>query len=424
MFLYDFSFFIMYITAICVVVFLIKGFLQGKSNGYYFVIPVFILFYVVPSIIDFISGERFLAAGYSSYAYQALSDDPTVAFYNFYIALVLIVFLVASRSAKHGGNVFLDFQVVNLLKTVEKWRGLIFFMIFIPIILVFASGDIGYYKEYSDRDGTIASPLQIYAAKFAIISVPLIVFSINQNIYSLKKTGNALCLILVCVLFSVAIVNFYIHGKRSIVAIFVFFLILSFFITKIINRKTLAVVIFLTLTVFGLFIFLYGKNVDTSEGIAQALQGMRIDFSRDYNLKFVIYNELFNENKVLPYPGASYLFLLTFLIPRFVWVDKPYPYAVYFTNSFFGEFGGENLYGWGLTTSFVTEAISNFGWIGLVFFPLFYIYSLKKIDRLNGLGIKVVGYMIMVLLLIIQPIAISPLIFIFFALLFFRRKAN
>lgn len=422
MLLYDLSFVLMYVTAVSVLMCLARGFFRGAVNGFYFLIPVFVLTYIFPSLVDFLTGSGFQGASYSSYAYQALTDHHTTMIYNVYVSAILIVFYMASRFRRAEGQAFSSEQVVALMSFVRRWRIVIWFFALFPVMLVLASGDIGWYSEYAGRDRVNASDLQVFATKAVVVSMPLIAFYIAENMHRFKNGRNVVCLFSIVFLVLIAIVNSYIHGKRSVVAIFIFFLALSFFVTKVISRRSLAAAIVGLTVFFVFFLFAYGKNIDAGDGVLGIMQGMRVDFSRDYSLKFVIYNELLNDNKVLPFKGASYLFLLTFFVPRFIWLDKPYPYAVYFTNSFFGNFGGDYLYGWGLTTSFVTEAVSNLGWAGLLLFPVFYIYSLKKIDRLNRLGVKIVGYIVMILLLVIQPIAIFPLISIFFILIFLRKK--
>lgn len=309
-----------------------------------------------------------------------------------------------------------------MLDLIRRWRGAAWFLVLLPLIIIVISGDIGFYKEYAGRDRMSASGMQLFAARVTVVAMPIIALCLVESFYRYKSGKNVVHILSIVILLLFAGINAYIHGKRSIVAIFLFFLVISFFSTKVISRKSLATIVISSLIFFGVFLFSYGKNIDSGDGFLQALQGLRIDFSRDYSLKFVIYNELIDDRQVLPYKGASYLFFLASFIPRFFWEDKPYPYAVYFTNSFFGDFGGEQLYGWGLTTSFVSEAVSNLGWFGLIFFPAFYIFALKKIDRLTTVGAKIVGYMVMILLLAVQPIAILPVIVVFLMLILFKKK--
>tara|TARA_B100001245_G_scaffold235839_1_gene224677 strand:+ start:168 stop:1454 length:1287 start_codon:yes stop_codon:yes gene_type:complete len=421
MFFYDISYILMYVAASVVMLFVLRGFFRGEVNGFYFLIPVFVIMYILPSVLDAV-GQGVVGFYHSRYASEALSDDVTAILYNFYVTAVLVMFYVGARSGGANKHQLSAAQVVKFLDFIRRWRLFVWAFVLAPGVLVIMSGDIGFYNEYADRDRSSASFLQLLAAKVAVISMPLIALFVSENLYRFKRRGSFFYLLVVVFLMVFASLNCYIHGKRSVVAIFVFCLLLSFFVTKVISRKALASVIIISILCFGFFLFSYGKNIETGSGFVQAVQGLRIDFSRDYGLKFTMYHELLNENHVLPYRGASYFFLVTSFIPRSVWIDKPYPYAVYFTNSFFGNFGGDYLYGWGLTTSFVAEAVSNLGWLGLVFFPIFYIFCLKRIDKQKNMSARILGYMIMVLLLAIQPVAAFPLILAFLMMVLFKKK--
>lgn len=421
MFLYELSFIILGLTSLLITIFILKGFIKNQISSYHFVIPVFIIFYSLPVFIDYLSGIKFTGPAYSFTIFSSLEDQSTTVIYNIYISLVLWIFYYFSKSKKILMYKIDQNQILNLFGLLYKWKWILYLILSLPIILVLFSNDYGFYSVYADRVRQEANLTQTYAAKIAALSIPLIVVLINEKIYRFKRNPNVSYLIGILFLFLLLTADFYIHGKRSIVASFVFLLIVSLTLTKVVSKKTIFIMGTGVVTLFVLFLKFYGKNIEKAQGIFEVYQGLRIDFSRDYTLKFVIFHELINGNYVLPYKGASYLFLLTFYIPRSLWSDKPAPYAVYFTNSALGNFGESYFYGWGLTTSFVSEAVSNLGVLGLVVFPLFYIYSINKIELIKKPILKILGYLIMVLLLVIHPMGIMTLILLFFILLFFSK---
>lgn len=415
----ELSFLLLTFSSIFTILMLFFRTLKGESNGYFFVIPVFILFYVVPVIIDNLVGLHFLGPAYSFTIYAAMEDNYTGVFYNIYITCVLLFFYWQSgrktikKASRENENIsFIQFQAF-----IKRRRLLLWIVIFLPLFFAVLSGDVSFYSTYSERARHMSSPLQNAATKAVIISMPVIVLLLTYYVYRTAKLSKHSNLIPIFILVTLSLVNIYIHGKRSIVAILILLLIVSFFYTKVIGRKALFAFLFFIIALFVSFLIFYGKNITDADGLIQIYQGLRIDFSRDYSLKFVIFHELLNDNKVLPYMGASYLFLLLFFIPRAVWLAKPYPYAVYFTNSAFGDFGEANLYGWGLTTSFVTEAISNLGYLGLLAFPLFYSFFMFKIEKIKPFGTRMLGLLIMISLLVIHPIAIMIMVLLLFLLL-------
>ena len=417
MLIHDLSLFSLFFTSIIVFVLLCKNFLSKNINCYYFIIFIILFFYCAPVFLDYIIGEGVLLPIDTRSVYDAMHDLNTKIFYNIYITAILIYFYfkLSSKKIKKYNLSYNDVQVFfNRLKNKSVF---LYFLILMPVFLAFFSLDYEFYYNYVDRDRANAKILQIYASKLAIISIPIIVFLIIKHIDGFKRNPNVYHVFSILFISSVLFLNIYIHGKRSIVAAFIFLFITGLLLTKVLNKKTFFILTLIILCSFYFFIQGYGKNIEDAKSFLDMYNGLRVDFSRDYSLKFVIFHEIFNDNYVLPYLGASYLFLLSFYIPRDIWENKPVPYAVYFTNSVFGNFGDDYFYGWGLTTSFVSEAVSNLGILGLLFFPIIFSIIIDRVERLNSIFMKMLGYLIMVLLLVIQPMAIMVLIFVFLLLL-------
>jgi len=110
------------------------------------------------------------------------------------------------------------------------------------------------------------------------------------------------------------------------------------------------------------------RAMDASD-LSALYDGVRIDFARDAVIKQAIYGELHPDFPILEHRAQSVLFYLTFYVPRDAWPGKPWPYAVYATNTMLDRRDQKPL-GWGITTSVLDEMLANFGWPGALLGPL------------------------------------------------------
>jgi hypothetical protein len=144
--------------------------------------------------------------------------------------------------------------------------------------------------------------------------------------------------------------------------------------------------------------------------------GLRIDFGRDAGIRQVIYAELGGEaDKILDYRGQSLLFYTVMYVPRSLWSAKPWPYAVYQTSRAL-ELRGATPIGWAVTTSWLDEAIANFGWFGLLVGPLCLAFLCRIGDRTEDSFTRYVTVCIGTLLVAVQLAAFVPLVIIWAAL--------
>lgn len=420
--LYNLSYWVLAFISIFAIVITLKRTLTGYISAYTFIIPVLIVFYVMPPYLDILMDDKFTGPIYSSTIYYALQDLKTTTIYNYYIAFVMLVFTSFSVKYNKTKSISYSISTHQFLDYFYKWRCMGYIALISPIIVAILSNDPSFYMQYADRPRHESNSLQLLAPKLVSIFLPVFILLVVTQIRKYKKSNyNPSYLIVIVFTLLFIFADIYIHGKRSIVLLFTVLLLLVLLLTNVVGKKTIAYLGLLLFTFFYFYLQFYGKNIEDAKGFFSIYKGLRIDFSRDYSLKFVIFHEILNDNYVLPYKGASYQFLATFYIPRELWPDKPYPYAVYFTNSAFGDFGGTYLYGWGLTTSFIMEAISNFGVFGLAFFPLFYIIAIHRVEKLKNIFLKIIAYVILMLLLVLHPMSSVLLIIIFFVFKFLLR---
>jgi len=390
---------------------------QNQLSGYLIVLPIIYIFYVFPLFTDWIFNLQFDTYWYIK---QALRDKSTIIIYNFYTGFLILIFTFLARFKRSIGE---DNYLVSgyfLIELYEKYKLLIWFVIISPFFAVLISGNPSYYIVYSIfKAGVEAPSLHIVVTKFCFLSV--LFSALVFTVLGLKKKEGLInslwitCLIL-CFFTLSAI---WIHGKRSIFAIFFAALFILFLTTKLYSGRKILKRLFLFAVVFIVFNSLYGKNI--TNNFNETYKKLRMDYSRDYSVKFSIYNDLIIDRNILPNPLDSYIFNVLQFIPRNYWKAKPYPYAVYFTNSVFGNFGENHLYNWGFTTNIIAESISNVGYFGFLLAPLIIIAILHFESKSRNPIFKLLSFIIAVLLFVLQPASFAIIIF-FYMLLIFKKQ--
>jgi len=144
----------------------------------------------------------------------------------------------------------------------------------------------------------------------------------------------------------------------------------------------------------------------------------RIDYGRDAVIKFTIYCELKGGSmKILDYRRQSVLFNFLFFVPRKWMPEKPWPYAQYLTASIYFMRTVENI-GYGMTTSWLEEAIANFGWAGVVLGPLVLSGVCRLADFTASRSTQALGILVASLLLAVHLIAFMVVALLWIAILF------
>lgn len=175
----------------------------------------------------------------------------------------------------------------------------------------------------------------------------------------------------------------------------------------------------------GLFSLAYQSNLrgDESGGVASGYETLRVDYGRDAQIRMSIFAQQHpDQMKILEYPGESYLFDATFFVPRQMWKDKPLPYAQYFTSAMYRQ--PPKVWGWGMTTSWLEEALSNFGRFGYVFAPLSLALFCKFGDRQTSALVRFLTVIVACLALAVQMSAFMPLVILWLGLFWLNRRTN
>ena len=134
----------------------------------------------------------------------------------------------------------------------------------------------------------------------------------------------------------------------------------------------------------------------------EVYDNLRIDFFRDSRVEMAVFARLNPERmQILEYPGQTLMFDVLFFVPRSVWPDKPWPYAVYFTSSMLNIYPPRSL-GWGMTTSWLDEMVSNFGWWGMLVAPLSLLAVCRFGDSFRWPTLSLLTSLVAVLFLALQ----------------------
>jgi hypothetical protein len=137
-------------------------------------------------------------------------------------------------------------------------------------------------------------------------------------------------------------------------------------------------------------------------GARELYDSLRIDFFRDSRVEMAVYATLEPDRmQIVEYPGQTLLFDAAFFVPRSAWPDKPWPYAVYFTSAMLDIFPARSI-GWGMTTSWLDEMVSNFGLAGMLLAPLSLLGLCRLGDSFRWPTLSLLTSLVAVLFLALQ----------------------
>jgi oligosaccharide repeat unit polymerase len=383
---------------------------KGNRSSVYWVIPVLFIFCGLPLLLDEVIGRvnYINEVGFAI----ASADEMTSIIYCLYIAVIPVIWLWFGKSKNNllSPNVTNEIQIrfANETGQVKKrHRFFIYVMLVCPIVIVLFSPDPSQYLAFSSmlRFSEGYEKFQSHVTSLcnlAICAGCYLLAVSRPTVYGrwpgIKTSLPVILLMLIAV---------WIHGKRNIVAFMVVFLLLALHYRGILRgvRTYILIGVGLIVVLGYSFFFQFTTNrVDTS------LYGnARIDFGRDHTVKMTIYAELHPEEiHILEYRGQSILFHLTAFVPREFWPEKPLPYAQYFTSAMF--LAKPRMWGWGMTTSWLEEAIANFSWLGMLIGPLLIAIICRVGDAAKSSFVRMLTPLIASLLLVVEATAIVTVI--------------
>jgi oligosaccharide repeat unit polymerase len=398
---------------ICLLVVLVRLH-RGHRSVIHFVFLVFYVLFVLPLPLDLTFG----IPGYSQEpGFLYASRDPVVrVLYCAFVDVIPLIWLSFLKRKKVPVA-----QTARALAAVRRLRPILFAVLLCPIgVVIFAPNPLLYLNYafiVTDQFNSATSAFHSLIMSAAFFST----LAGAGIIAGAKRVWAAFIVVLPFLGISA-----WLNGKRTIVAVTVAMILAALWLTGRLFRRTLVIAFVVAALVVSAFSYFY-QSYTRRIGVANALstdlyENARIDYTRDSRVKMALFAELYpSASPILEFRGESALFNLTAWIPRSLWSDKPYPYAVYFTSAMFGSSPVDR--GWGMTTSVLDEAIANFGWFGLALGPILVGLLCRIGDSTNDLFIALLTAIVVSLLLAVELVAFAPLFVLWLALIV-RKKVR
>jgi hypothetical protein len=338
---------------------------RGRHRSIYFVMVVHFVFMALPLALDVIVGRP----AYRNWpGFSAASSDPmTEVIYGMYIAACPLIWWYFGR-VRGGASVMArnPLRLTDVSRLARRMQPLLTVLLLGPLLLLPLAPDPSVYRDYA---AVVRTRFDLDAASFhnsLSLAALLCVLSAQGILLARKRTALP-----AVVLGPFVVLAVWLHGKRSIVILALAAILIALWQKRVLRGWRLGGVATLALVSYALFSQAYQVAFRSYDQIdsTQAYESTRIDYSRDNVVKLSIYSELHPEvGRILEYRLQSVLFYATIFIPRDLWPDKPWPYAVYSTAAAMKI--PRQFIGWGVTTSCLEEAIANFGWLGMLVGPL------------------------------------------------------
>jgi hypothetical protein len=373
---------------------------SGNICSIYFVIPVHFFFFGLPLALDHLVGRPLLAS-YPGFA--AAAQDPAICLiYDAYMAFCPLVMWFFGRSRE--GALRNSGAVTRSVS--ERYKPLLIAIVISPLVALCFAPNLAMYSDYA----SVLSQRTLDEQQFHTLLCYLIflsIFAAAGLLYSARNAGATFAM-LAPVLFS----GIWLNGKRSIVII-AMLVIGAAVMARMRRRLGPSRIIAASLILgssFALYSYAYQARYRTLETLDfnSSYQNMRLDYGRDLVTKMVLLHELNRPGpSILEYRGQSFLFNAVMYIPREVWPEKPWPYAVYATAAALRL--KVTFIGWGITTSWFDECVANLGWVGMLVAPLSIGLICRAGDRSADLVLQILTIAVTLLLITVQFAAWHPL---------------
>ncbi len=203
----------------------------------------------------------------------------------------------------------------------------------------------------------------------------------------------------------------WVDGKRAVVLIVCALFAIALWSRGVLSRRTILFGGPAMALMFLAFSAFYQGQVRGLNQIdwARRYNNIRMDYGRDHAIRLTLYTELHPDApSILEYRMQSLLFDASMLVPRDVWPGKPWPYAVYATAAAFRL--PVRYLGWGVTTSWLEEAVANLSWAGLLAGPLLIGWICRMGDSQADPVVRLLTILVSCMLMAVQVAAFAPLI--------------
>lgn len=398
----------------------------GNHNSTLFVILIHFVFSGLPLLLDVLLGKP--AFSIFRGLYWATRDDTTSIIYCLYVSAVPVFWWWHGKINK-GLNVSSESSDITIDNNPASFLSIIKLALYVVMLIFLISPLLAWISSpnpqvYLSYGVTVNNLFRFKAEEqyHNIISTTCFLNLIGATgLIALQKRINILLIFSLLPWIFLAI---WLNGKRHLV---VFAIVLIGYIIWY-KGYLKGVRFILALMVAVLIMSIFSSNYQTgvrgeASDFAEVYEGFRVDYGRDYHIKMAIFAELYpQELQILEYRGQTLFFYLTMYISRQSWPEKPMPYRHYVTSAAFMV--PPKLWTWGLTTSFLEEAIANFSWFGMILGPSLISIICRVGDSRSNPLISPLTVLIAILFIAVDLSAFFPLVLIWLMLIFFVRPAK
>jgi oligosaccharide repeat unit polymerase len=360
----------------------------------------------------------------------ATKDETTFWIYCLYVAIAPVIWWYTGKPKKNrqsqrffiNSNLltpsFLQLNVNYRLGKYSKlfFTALCYLMLFLPLIIWCFSPNPSIYLNYGSVASGLLSKVEeqyfgfIYRATYisALGGSGLIILMKNKNPFSINKFYLWL---IICIGLATSI---WLNGKRNIIPFVFLLIIMSLVVKSFLKGRSLLILTSIFLVAFAYFSYSYQTELVRKIEAKQIYEISRLDFARDHLVKLAIYSELHPDNvKILDYRLQT---IYNAYIPRSLWADKPK--KIYNYNHYIAVASLKislKDFKFGITGTWLSEALSNFGWMGMLIGLLVMSWFCRTGDATNNKFVVILTSFMATIMLLLS-LGFLP---IFFAVFWF-----
>lgn len=384
-----------------------------------YIISIIYIFCVLPIVLNYFIGmPKYNTAYWYKPFISAMQNNRVNIIYDIYImALIILLYTIFGRRSNVKG-----LKKENTLTSIYRNNKIISIVLILsPIILIILTGTWKNYLIYN-----ISSARGVSGTVDAVLMTSCLLISVITYFSVVFKKNIGVRKVLFSILYFVLII--WISGKRFMIAnilVLVIFYVVNMNLKSSTRKRMYIIIPLLCSLLVGFSAFYLMKVRPMSETSFDSVYDMlRVDFGRDDVIKYVINEEIINNNMILDYRGESFISLIASFIPREMWPNKPYPHYMYLTASILSV-DKLNIPA-GTTPSLLEMVICNFGFMG---FPIGIGVSLilcAFIDKCTDIDRKAIYLLVFIVLLTqsmdVYLIAIVLLVLMRVIMILFKNK--
>lgn len=390
---------------------------KGTRDSVLYLIPVYFVYCGVPLLLDVVAGipEYLLQPGYQ----LAVQDERTSLIYCAFVAAVPVFWYRWGRVRRVtnwpdlGSTQLAETSTIDHL--LRRARPLLQIAAWAPVAAWLFAPNPSAFLEYGaapvqmlESGAELTEDASYYINVISRVSL-LAVVAIGALMLSQRKRF----LINLFLYFGPLLITaVWLNSKRTSVVLAVVVLLFALWYRGMLRGTKLYVVGALAILLIGAFSQYYQTGVRDAYAEADSsriYRGIRVDYGRDSRIKMAIYAELYPEEmQILDYRGQTVLYYAGLAIPREVWPEKPLPYAQYFTAAM--QLRPAEMQHGSMTTSWLDEAIANFGWGGLFIGPFVFALICRVGDKRQSGIVSLLTGLVAILFLSVELIAFFPIV--------------